>query len=71
MEKYKIVSGGSPNELTDKVNVLLETGEWYINGSHQVVILRQQNRFRGDQMIDTLNDIEYSQTLIKNNNGII
>ena len=66
MEDYKIVSGGSPRELTDKVNVLLETGEWFINGSHQVVILRQQNRYRGgDQHTETVNDIEYSQTLIK------
>lgn len=67
MEKYKVVSGGSPNELTDKVNILLETGEWFINGGHQVVILRQQNRYRGDQHIDTLNEIEYTQTLIKKN----
>jgi hypothetical protein len=65
MGNYKVVSGSSPFELTDKVNVLLETGEWFINGSHQVVILRQQNRYRGDQMIDTYNEIEYSQTLIK------
>ena len=65
MEKYKIVSGGSPNELTEKVNVLLETGEWFISGSHQVVVIQSQNRFRGDQHIDTRNEIEYSQTLIK------
>ena len=65
MEKYKVVSGGSPNELTSKVNELLKDG-WEILGGHQVVILRQQNRYRGDQHIDTLNEIEYTQTLIKN-----
>lgn len=65
MEKYKVVSGGSPNELTSKVNELLNEG-WEILGGHQVVILRQQNRYRGDQHIDTLNEIEYTQTLIKN-----
>jgi hypothetical protein len=65
MEKYKVVSGGSPNELTSKVNELLNDG-WEILGGHQVVILRQQNRYRGDQHIDTLNEIEYTQTLIKN-----
>jgi hypothetical protein len=65
MEKYKIVSGSSPNELTNKVNELLETGEWFISGSHQVVVIHSQNRFRGDQHIDTRNEIEYSQTLIK------
>lgn len=66
MEKYKVVSGGSPNELTSKVNELLNEG-WEILGGHQVVILRQQNRYRGDQHIDTLNEIEYTQTLIKKN----
>lgn len=66
MEKYKVVSGSSPFELTSKVNEFLNDG-WEILGGHQVVILRQQNRYRGDQHIDTLNEIEYTQTLIKKN----
>ena len=36
-----------------------------MSGSHQVVIRRQQNRFRGDQHVDTLNELEYSQTITR------
>ena len=62
--EYKIVSAGSPNELTTKVNEKLNDG-WEIVGSHQVVIHREQNRFSGQQHMDTLNQLEYSQTMCK------
>jgi hypothetical protein len=62
--EYKVVYGDSPSELTRLVSENLQNG-WELSGSHQVVIRRQQNRYRGDQMIDTINEIEYSQTLIK------
>ena len=62
--EYKIVNGGSPNELTTKVNEKLNDG-WEIVGSHQVVIHREQNRFSGQQHMDTLNQLEYSQTMCK------
>ena len=68
--EYKVVYGDSPSELTRLVSEKLQNG-WELSGSHQVVIRRQQNRYRGDQMIDTINEIEYSQTLIKNNNGVL
>jgi hypothetical protein len=68
--EYKVIYGGSPKELTDKVNDYLKDG-WEIVGSHQVVVMYSQNQFRGDQHINTRNEIEYSQTLIKNNNGVI
>lgn len=59
---YKIVSANSPNELTNIVNEHLQEG-WEIVGSHQVMIIHSQNRFRGDQHIDTRNELEYTQTL--------
>lgn len=62
--EYKIVSGGSPSDLTTKVNEKLNDG-WELVGSHQVVIHREQNRFSGQQHMDTLNSLEYSQTMIK------
>lgn len=62
--EYKIVSAGSPNELTTKVNEKLNDG-WEILGSHQVVIHREQKRYSGMQHMDTLNQLEYSQTMIK------
>ena len=64
--KYKIVSANSPNELTNIVNEHLQEG-WEISGSHQVQVIHSQNRYRGDQHIDTKNELEYSQTIIKKN----
>lgn len=64
MTEYKVIESGSPNSLTREVNQLIKEG-WTPVGSHQVVIRKEQNRFRGTQHVDTLNDIEYSQTMIK------
>lgn len=62
--EYKVIYGDSPNELNQKVQSHLQEG-WNLSGSHQVVIRRQQNRFRGDQHMDTLNEIEYTQTITR------
>lgn len=62
--EYKVIYGDSPSELNEKVQTHLKDG-WKLSGSHQVVIRRQQNRYRGDQHMDTLNELEYSQTMIK------
>jgi hypothetical protein len=62
--EYKIVNGGSPSELTTKVNEKIKEG-WEVVGSHQVVIHREQNRYSGQQHMDTLNQLEYSQTMCK------
>lgn len=64
--EYKIIYADSPNELTQKVNEKLKEG-WTIVGSHQVVIRREQNRYSGSQHMDTLNQLEYTQTIIKEN----
>ncbi len=65
--EYKIVSGGSPSDLTTKVNEKINDG-WELVGSHQVVIHREQNRYSGQQHMDTLNQLEYSQTMCKKTN---
>ena len=62
--EYKIVSGGSPSDLTTKINERLNDG-WKIVGSHQVVIHKEQNRYSGQQHMDTLTQLEYSQTMVK------
>ncbi len=64
--EFKVIVSHSGEDLTRKVNELIEIG-WKPIGSHQVCIRHQQNRFRGQQHVDTLNDIEYSQTLTKEN----
>jgi hypothetical protein len=61
---YKIVTSSNPNTLIEKVRLLIGEG-WEPVGSHQVVVTHSQNRFRGNQQMDTLHETEYSQTLIK------
>lgn len=64
VSKFKIISASSPEELTKQVNDLMEKG-WKPVGNHLVVETHRQNRYRGQQHIDTLIKSEYSQTLIK------
>lgn len=61
---YKIVTSSSAEHLSAKVNELIKDG-WKLVGSHQALVTHQQNRFSGDQHKDTVYDVEYSQTMIK------
>ncbi len=65
MEYYKVIYASSPSELSKKVNDHIQEDGWEIVGSHQVATIHSQNRYRGDQHIDTKNELEYSQTIIK------
>jgi hypothetical protein len=62
--EYKIVYGDSPSDINTKVNEMINNG-WELVGSHQVVIRREQNRYSGSQHMDTLNQLEYTQTMCK------
>lgn len=62
---YKIIISHSANDLTNQINELVKQ-HWEPVGSHKVVIKHQQNRFRGQQHVDTLNELEYSQTMVLN-----
>ena len=62
--EYKIFSSSSPQGLSNTINLLIGEG-WEPIGSHQVVIVRDQNRYRGTQHIDTTHETEYSQTMNK------
>ncbi len=61
---YKIVTSSSAEQLSAKVNELIKDG-WKPVGSHHAMVTHQQNRFSGDQHKDTVYDVEYSQTMIK------
>lgn len=61
---YKILTSHKPNELTNKVNEYIEQG-WEIVGSHIVVTKNSTNRFSGLQHMDTIFNLEYSQTMVK------
>ena len=62
--EYKVIYGSSPSELTSSVNKYLQEG-WEISGSHQVQVIHSQNRYRGDQHLDTKHELEYSQTIVR------
>ena len=64
--EYKVIVSHSGEDLTRKVNEMIKEG-WTPVGSHQVVVRHVQNRFRGTQHVDSLSDLEYSQTMIKSN----
>lgn len=64
--EYKVIVSHSAHDLTQKVNEMIQEG-WEPIGSHQVQIRHVQNRFRGNEHVDSLNDLEYTQTLIKKN----
>jgi hypothetical protein len=62
--EYKILSSRSPEELSRKVNELIQEG-WEVIGGHSVVEIHRQNRYSGSQHMDTRIEVEYSQSLIK------
>jgi hypothetical protein len=65
--QYKVVYDSSPSGLSGKVSEMVNLG-WQPIGSHQVVVLREQNRYSGQQHMDTLNSLEYSQSMVKETN---
>jgi hypothetical protein len=65
--EYKVIHASSPNELSNKVNDALQNG-YELIGSHQVVIRHTQNRFNGMVHTNTLNEIEYTQSVVKKDN---
>ncbi len=68
--EYKIISTSSTQELTTKINRLISEG-WEPIGSHQVVVVHDQNRYRGTQHVDTTHEMEYSQTMVLHNSKTI
>ena len=60
--EYKVVYADTPQNLTASVNRHLTAG-WELVGSHQAVIIHTQNTFRGDVLVYTTNEIEYSQAM--------
>jgi hypothetical protein len=61
--KYVILRASDSSRLAEKVNQHIEEGFQPV-GSHQVVTTRELNRFRGNQHADTINEVEYTQTMV-------
>ena len=64
MEHYKILTSSSPERLMGMVNDHIKLG-WKVIGSHKVVETHRQNKYRGSEMMETVIQSEYSQTIIK------
>lgn len=59
-----IIYSSSPEGLNTKINSNMQIG-WKPMGSHQVITKHSQNRYRGDQLVDTTHQAEYSITMIR------
>lgn len=66
MEKLncKVIAAHSISSLNQKIQEA-ETQGWSVIGSHQAVVSNTINRFAGMQHRDSINEIEYSVTLVK------
>lgn len=62
--QYKLFVSRNPSTFTEGINDYIFLG-WEPVGSHSVVVINSINRFSGNQHRDTINEVEYSQTLIK------
>ena len=61
---YKIVKSSYPEGLVSKVKSLMEDG-WKPMGGHSVVGTFFQDRYTGSQHHSTSVEVEYSQTMVK------
>ena len=62
--EQKIITTNSPERLNSKIKEMIDEG-WEPIGSHQVVTIHQQPRYRGNQLGDVQYTQEYSQTMRK------
>ena len=62
--EQKIITSSSAHGLNEKIEKAIGEG-WKPLGSHHVVAKHSKNRFAGTQHRDTIHELEYSQTIIK------
>mgnify|MGYP003349134438 CR=1 FL=1 len=62
--EFKILTAGTASELNKLIEKYIIDG-WEVVGSHQVVIIHEQNRFAGMQHKDTIVEREYSISVKK------
>jgi hypothetical protein len=70
MKKIKIITASSSNQLNNKITEMSADG-WEPVGSHSAVVVHSQNRYAGNQHMDTINETEYSITMQKIVNNTI
>lgn len=62
--EYIILQSTNADTLTQKVKEKINDG-WSPVGGHTAVETHRQNRYRGQDHVDTLIQTEYAQTMIK------
>jgi hypothetical protein len=60
----KIIYSSSPEGLNSKIAEMNSDG-WVAIGSHSAVVSHSQNRYSGQQHMDTIHKTEYSITMQK------
>ena len=65
--EYKILSARSPMELSKSINEYVSNG-WEVIGSHQVQTIHSQNRYSGQQFMDTRHELEYTISVKRDTN---
>jgi hypothetical protein len=63
IKQQKVIYSSSPEGLNTKINEHITDG-WQPVGSHTIVEEHHQNRFRGNQHVDTIIKSEYAQTMV-------
>lgn len=61
---HKVITSSSASGLNKDVEKLIDMG-WIPLGSHKVIEAHRQNRYSGSQHMDTIIEVEYSQTMVK------
>lgn len=62
--EYKIVTATNSGTLNNQIGAMIKEG-WKPKGSHKVVTTHMQNRYSGQQHMDSIYKTEYSQTMTK------
>jgi hypothetical protein len=62
--EYKVIRSNHVEGLNDKIKEMIGLG-WTPVGSHQVVVTHIQNRFSGLQLKDSVHEVEYSISMLK------
>ena len=68
--QYKILTSHTASELNKLIELYIDNG-WSVVGSHQIVVVHEQNRFAGTQHKDTVIEREYSISVKKEAEKII
>jgi hypothetical protein len=62
--EQKIITSHTASNLNEKIKQMIAEG-WEPIGEHKVINTHSQNRYSGTQHMDTIHEVEYSQSMKK------